>query len=130
MLGKTAGGQEDLWAGRVAGPLLLTGPRNNTHHTPHTTHKTIPWPGHFTTAPRQKGILYCFCYLVTRAGGLSQDYSLRPRLPKARTNKSPASRPTPVGKLARYSRGTSRRPPREYRASLPTGVGRDAGDLF
>ena len=37
MLGKTAGGQEDLWAGRVAGPLLLTGPRNNTQHTPHTT---------------------------------------------------------------------------------------------
>src|ERR1035437_6519954 len=67
MLGKTAGGQEDLWAGRVAGPLPLKGPRNNTqhtthnthhtphttHHTPHTTHKTIPWPGLSTTAHRQ-----------------------------------------------------------------------------
>src|ERR1017187_445126 len=47
MLGKTAGGQEDLWAGRVAGPLPLKGPRNNTQHTPHTTHHT-PHTTHHT----------------------------------------------------------------------------------
>src|ERR1035437_8854646 len=134
MLGKTAGGKEDLWAGRVAGPLPLKGPRNNTQHTPHTTHHTphtthhtphtthhtphtthhTPHTTHHTphTKPSHgrgfqqrrtaRGHSLNFCYLVTRAGGLSQDYSLRPRLPKARTNKSLASRPTPVGKLARY----------------------------
>src|ERR1035438_8760317 len=92
MLGKTAGGQEVLWAGRVAGPLLLTGPRNNTQHT-----KLSHGRGISQLRPAKWAFSICFCYLVTRTGGLSQDYSLRPRLPKARTNKSPASRPTPVG---------------------------------
>src|ERR1017187_9632417 len=114
MLGKTAGAQYMVVGRKGRRPTTVD--RTKEQHTTHTTHHTPHTkPSHgrgFQQLRTARGHSLNFCYLVTRAGGLSQDYSLRPRLPKARTNKPPASRPTPVGKLARYSRGNSRRPPR------------------